>query len=101
MTVVGDLLSPVHLVVLGIIGLLVFGPKRLPELGSGLGQALRGFKEAVIGQKLSERSADPEDAHSEALKKASPGTISVTVEGSDTSGIEADPRLWKKAGRGQ
>ncbi len=44
-----DLLSPEHLIVLGIVALLIFGPKRLPELGSGLGQALRGFRDAVSG----------------------------------------------------
>jgi sec-independent protein translocase protein TatA len=45
----GDLLTPTHLIVLGVVALLIFGPKRLPELGSGLGQALRGFKNAVNG----------------------------------------------------
>lgn len=50
----GDLLTPTHLIVLGIVALLIFGPKRLPELGSGLGQALRGFKNAVNGEQGSE-----------------------------------------------
>lgn len=45
-----DLLSPMHLVVLGIVVLLIFGPKRLPEIGSGFGKALRGFKDAVTGE---------------------------------------------------
>lgn len=45
----GDLFSPMHLVVLGIVVLLIFGPKRLPEVGAGFGKALRGFKEAVTG----------------------------------------------------
>jgi sec-independent protein translocase protein TatA len=44
-----DLLSPMHLVVLGIVALLIFGPKRLPEMGAGFGKALRGFKDAVTG----------------------------------------------------
>ncbi len=36
--------QPIHLIiVLGIV-LLVFGPKKLPELGKGLGEAIRGFK---------------------------------------------------------
>jgi sec-independent protein translocase protein TatA len=38
------LFQPMHLIiVLGIV-LLVFGPKKLPELGKGLGEAIRGFK---------------------------------------------------------
>ena len=39
--------SPMHLLVLGVIALLVFGPKRLPELGSSLGKGLREFKQAI------------------------------------------------------
>jgi sec-independent protein translocase protein TatA len=38
------LLQPMHLLVILGIALLVFGPKRLPELGKGLGEAIRGFK---------------------------------------------------------
>lgn len=38
------LFQPLHLlIILGIV-LLVFGPKKLPELGKGLGEAIRGFK---------------------------------------------------------
>jgi sec-independent protein translocase protein TatA len=42
-----NLLSPVHLVVLLVILLLVFGPRRLPEIGSGIGQALKEFKKGI------------------------------------------------------
>ena len=41
------LLSPGHLLVIFGIALLVFGPRRLPELGKGLGESIRGFKEAL------------------------------------------------------
>ncbi|NJL81952.1 MAG: twin-arginine translocase TatA/TatE family subunit [Chloroflexaceae bacterium] len=34
---------------IGVVGLLVFGPKKIPELGSALGKTLRGFKEEVKG----------------------------------------------------
>ncbi len=37
---------PEMLVILGV-GVLVFGPKKLPELGNSIGKALRGFKEGV------------------------------------------------------
>ncbi len=56
----GDLLTPTHLIVLGIVGLLILGPKRLPELGSGLGQALRGFKQAVNGEGGNETHSLPD-----------------------------------------
>jgi sec-independent protein translocase protein TatA len=45
----GDLLQPWHLVVLAIVAFLVFGAKRLPELGKGLGEGLKGFKEGIRG----------------------------------------------------
>jgi sec-independent protein translocase protein TatA len=42
--VIEGLFAPMHLLIIGGIALLVFGPSRLPELGRGLGQAIRSFK---------------------------------------------------------
>ena len=42
-------LSSGHLIILGIVALL-FGGKRLPELGAGMGQTFRSFKEALEGR---------------------------------------------------
>ncbi len=44
------LLQPMHLIVILAIALLVFGPKKLPELGKGLGESIRGFREAMKGE---------------------------------------------------
>jgi sec-independent protein translocase protein TatA len=41
------LFQPMHLIVIFGIALLVFGPRKLPELGKGLGESIRGFKAAV------------------------------------------------------
>jgi len=41
------LLQPMHLIIVLAIVLLVFGPKKLPELSKGMGQAIRGFKKAL------------------------------------------------------
>jgi len=41
------LFQPMHLLVIFGIALLVFGPKKLPELGKGIGEGIRGFKSAV------------------------------------------------------
>ena len=43
----GDLFQPTHLLVLGVIVFLLFGAKRLPELGKGLGEGLKGFKDGI------------------------------------------------------
>jgi len=45
----GDLLQPWHLLVLAVVAFLLFGAKRLPELGKGLGEGLKGFKEGLKG----------------------------------------------------
>jgi sec-independent protein translocase protein TatA len=41
------LFQPTHLLVIFGIALLVFGPKKLPELGKGIGEGIRGFKAAI------------------------------------------------------
>jgi len=45
-----------HLMVIAGIAVLVFGPKRLPELGKGLGESIRGFKAAMAAQDEQTRS---------------------------------------------
>jgi sec-independent protein translocase protein TatA len=41
------LFQPMHLLVIVGIALLMFGPKKLPELGKGIGEGIRGFKSAM------------------------------------------------------
>ena len=41
------LFQPMHLLIIFGIALLVFGPKKLPELGKGIGEGIRGFKAAM------------------------------------------------------
>ncbi len=42
--------NPIHILFLLVIVLLVFGAKRLPEMGRSLGDGLRGFKDSVSGE---------------------------------------------------
>jgi sec-independent protein translocase protein TatA len=44
------LFQPTHLLLIFGVALLVFGPKKLPELGKGIGEGLRGFKSAMKGE---------------------------------------------------
>ena len=44
-----NLFTPTHLLFVLAIALLVFGPRKLPELGKGLGEGLRGFKQGIKG----------------------------------------------------
>ena len=43
------LFQPTHLLLIFGIALLVFGPKKLPELGKGIGDGIRTFKSAIRG----------------------------------------------------
>jgi sec-independent protein translocase protein TatA len=42
--------GPMELVVVMVVALLVFGPKRLPELGKSLGSGMRTFKDSLSGE---------------------------------------------------
>lgn len=54
------LFSPTHLIILFLLALLLFGAKRLPEIGRGLGVGMREFKDSVTGTE-----ANKVEAHSE------------------------------------
>jgi len=41
--------NPLHILILLVVGLLVFGAKRLPEIGRSLGEGMRGFKDSISG----------------------------------------------------
>jgi len=41
-----DLLQPRHLLVIAAVALFLFGPKKLPEIGKGLAEGIRNFKDA-------------------------------------------------------
>jgi len=41
--------NPIHLLFLGVLLLLVFGARRLPEMGRSLGAGMRGFKDSLTG----------------------------------------------------
>ncbi|MGA3344625.1 MAG: twin-arginine translocase TatA/TatE family subunit [Terracidiphilus sp.] len=58
----GDILQPWHLIVLAIVAFLLFGAKRLPELGKGLGEGLKGFKEGLKGMSDAPPPAPPAPA---------------------------------------
>ena len=78
-----------ELAVIAAIGLLVFGPKRLPELGKTLGKTLKGFqsassefeKEFRTAIATTETTALPEADNSEAANPAAPAD---SASGGDT-----------------
>jgi sec-independent protein translocase protein TatA len=72
--------NPLHIALLLAVLLLIFGAKRLPEMGRSLGHGLRGFKESISGDvhepkaQLSSASAEP------AVKAAASAATQVAPE---------------------
>ena len=56
------LFQPTHLIIIFAIALLIFGPRKLPELGKGLGEGIRALKEGMKdnSQASTEQSKNPE-----------------------------------------
>jgi sec-independent protein translocase protein TatA len=64
--------NPIHIAFLLILLLLVFGAKRLPEMGKSLGSGMRGFKDAISGES--------EHASSLAVPQQDPVVATVTTD---------------------
>jgi sec-independent protein translocase protein TatA len=67
--------SPVHIVILLGIALLLFGGKRLPEIGRSLGSGMREFKDAVTGHTPAEPTPE--------LPPAEPAVVATTATPSE------------------
>ena len=94
----GSLFSPLHLVILLLVVLLLFGAKRLPEIGRSLGTGMREFKDSVTAP-----AGDKADAPQSALpppvpaapaaarrRPARPGPAAAPAPRADTE-REAEP----------
>ena len=53
-------IGPAELIPLILVVLLIFGPKRLPEMGRSLGRGMREFKDGILGRDKSEQEDLPE-----------------------------------------
>ena len=90
-------ISPWDLLIVLVVVLLVFGPKRLPELGKSLGRGISEFKQGVssIGDSVSGDSHHPEDEPVELTDAESNGVVDpdpeVTEIKPSTTGPEAEP----------
>jgi len=59
------LFQPMHLLVIFFIALLIFGPKKLPELGKGIGEGIRALKEGMKDHSDQPKSATTENKNTE------------------------------------
>ena len=67
--------NPIHIAFLLVLLLLVFGAKRLPEMGKSLGSGLRGFKESLTGE-----TPDTESSPSTPVLAAAPAPVATEQE---------------------
>jgi sec-independent protein translocase protein TatA len=66
--------GPAQIAIVLIIGLLVFGPRRLPELGKALGSGMREFKDSITGE--ARRAQEPAKPELESGTASTPTEVS-------------------------
>jgi sec-independent protein translocase protein TatA len=69
--------SPVEAIVILVIVLVIFGPKRLPDLGRSLGRGMREFKDSVTGK---DKEREELEAAEAAAEKPEPAASTVARE---------------------
>jgi sec-independent protein translocase protein TatA len=67
--------NPFHIAIVLVIVLMVFGAKRLPEMGRSLGSGLRGFKDAISGTEPVEQIPASTEHPTEAAETSRPGAV--------------------------
>ena len=70
--------TPWHIILLLVIALLLFGGKRLPEIGRSVGHGMREFKDAVTGNSPPDESDDAQPELPPAEMTATPTTATPT-----------------------
>jgi len=74
------LTSPAHIAVVLVVLLLVFGAKRLPELGRSLGHGLREFKDSIGGETSAERPELSHQTSDDGVEPQTPGQLAAAVQ---------------------
>ncbi len=67
------LFQPSHLLLIFLVALILFGPKKLPELGKGIGEGFRALNESM--------KASPSNQARQALPTASPASDNSEIKG--------------------
>jgi sec-independent protein translocase protein TatA len=82
--------GPVEIIIVLVIVLLIFGPKRLPDLGRSLGRGMREFKDSVTGK---DDDKQLEERHAEQAAPVAPAAATTAT----TADEEARARAAKPA----
>ena len=85
---IGNILSPTHMLLILVVALLVLGPKRLPEAGRGVGSAIRGFKDALsMPEDRNEQRMTGSPAERHTAPDISPGERPARLERQETNAV--------------
>lgn len=77
--------NPIHIAFLLILLLLVFGAKRLPEMGRSLGDGMRGFKDAISGEGTSHAATQQAVVQPALVPQQQPVSAPVAVQAVPTA----------------
>jgi sec-independent protein translocase protein TatA len=76
-------IGPLEIAIVAIIALVIFGPKRLPELGHGLGRGMREFKAGITGKEEEKPAAEVTGA------STAPAVATATPNGGSETSVTA------------
>ena len=85
-------IGPWEIAIVVVLALLIFGPKKLPQLGNSLGKSISGFKRGLKETKDDVQSAIKEDVTAEAPTETAAPTISATATTADETTASAAPQ---------
>jgi sec-independent protein translocase protein TatA len=84
--------NPLHILLLLLVVLLVFGAKRLPEIGRSLGEGMRGFKDSISGTSHETLApAPPAPPVAAAAPVAAPEVVPVTAAPVEPAPVAVTP----------
>lgn len=80
--------NPIHIAFLLILLLLVFGAKRLPEMGRSLGSGMRGFKESLSGENVQPAATQQQHLAAASTSVSAPSPAGVAPAGEPAAAVE-------------
>jgi sec-independent protein translocase protein TatA len=91
--------GPIEIIILLLILIVIFGPKRIPELGRSVGQGMRNFKQSVTGRDRADEGRELERRSTEGPARPEPARTEVA--GAEASPVEAGPVSAPSRGAGE
>jgi sec-independent protein translocase protein TatA len=90
-------IGPLEIAVVLIIVLIIFGPKRLPELGQSMGRGIREFKNSISGDKDKDEDAEEHRRELETSESAQQAAAGQPAAGQQAEQVEGEVVSENKA----